>query len=79
MQGAADAGPSVTAAGTGVGAVSSFAGGDPGSLGDSMGGEQSSAANSALKTIQPGNVNGFNSKMQKSAGANYKSVDFLSG
>lgn len=32
-----------------------------------------------MKIIQPGQVNGFNQDMSKATGADYKSIDFLSG
>ena len=54
-------------------------GASPDGLGDLLGGEQESSSGSAFKIIQTGNVNGFNANMAKSAGADYKAIDFLSG
>ena len=69
----------MAAGGTGASmGASLLTGSPPDGLGDMMGGEQGSASNSALKTIQPGQTNSFNAKMAKSAGADYKGVDFLS-
>jgi hypothetical protein len=59
-------------------AVSFLGNTPPEEVSEDLASEQHSAFGSALKVIQPGSVNGFNKKMQKTAGMDYKAVDFLS-